>query len=395
MTRVYVVPGLLSCELYEDADRVNLLWVSYTRLVQNEIGRMRLAPNGVDPGPPDGTPLFVGDPLPDYYDTPLALLLAQLRPHGYKVAVYTYDWRMDPIRAGEGLAAAIVANETSSDPCSIAAHSMGGIVARSCWRSLLQRGSEALVRRIVTLGTPHQGSYASVEVASGYKDTLRQLAYLSNAIGGNANLIVGLAPYFPWSTSDLRALALTWPSIYALMPVLGGTDAAVDPNRDKLYVKANWPNAIPVSQAHLDYARDVVGPFLRDRTLLPPPHVLTTVSGGGNPTATGLTFPDQLGQASALGTTEDGDGEVTVASALIPDSAVYQLNAAHHDLPLVATKSGQLAEWILAIRGPSDPVPPPVFDPSYNPPAISTPPIPAALGGSFGYGPCDTGVCKC
>ena len=66
-------------------------------------------------------------------------------------------------------------------PCSIVAHSAGGLVARAAWLALGQAGATNLVRRIVTYGTPHQGSYGAVRLWSLDAASLTSVQYLAAA----------------------------------------------------------------------------------------------------------------------------------------------------------------------------------------------------------------------
>ena len=253
MTRCYVVPGLAGSELYTDVALTAKTWVSYTQLALGYVGRLRLAADGISPGPPDGVQLYPGAPLPDYYAAATAQLAADLAPSGYTVVPYGYDWRLSCQTTGTALANRIRADVDASDPCSIVGHSLGGLVARLAWRSLVGTGESGLVRRIVTLGTPHYGSYGAVRIWSLDSEVSTQLSYLSLAsIAVYGGLVAELNGRV-WSPSRVAALASTWPSLYETMPSLLAPDVASDPNRAALY-GTGWPADRGVSQAWLQYA---------------------------------------------------------------------------------------------------------------------------------------------
>jgi pimeloyl-ACP methyl ester carboxylesterase len=88
-------------------------------------------------------------------------LVRRLRRDGW-VHVHTVGYAAlggDIARSGQRLAALIdrIRRDSGAPEVDIVAHSMGGLVARACIRTLGARGG---VGRLVTLGTPHQGSEA-------------------------------------------------------------------------------------------------------------------------------------------------------------------------------------------------------------------------------------------
>jgi len=395
MPRCWIVPGFLSCELYSDFERRHLVWVSYPTLMQGGVGYLRLAANGIDPGPPDGRQLFEGPPLADYWNTPINLLLDGLRPHGYRLDVLLYDWRKSITDAGQALANLIRDKDTASDPCSIVAHSMGGLVARAAWASLVLSGQESKVRRIVTLGSPHQGTYAPVSVLSGRYEALDQLEFVSYTLTSGINVLQWPIEFRRYNVPAIRDVAATWPALYSIFPVMGGSDAMNDPHRADLFERSNWPTSIPVQQTWLSYARAVFGPFLLSPTSQPPAWVLTTVAGQGVPTPAGLVRPELLGSAAAIGETQDGDGVVTGSSALMAESKRYVVSARHSDMPAYTAASGELAEWVLEVRDPITPVPPPETIPGVLTPVLAGPPIPQPLGVPPQAASCGGHKCPC
>lgn len=374
----YIVPGLLGSTLSSDQVGDDTVWVSYTALILGQMGQLRLAADGITPGPPDGVQLYAQSPLSDYYATVLTGLQSQLGSSGYTIIPYGYDWRYALLSLGASLAAAIAGQVDPAIPCTIVAHSYGGLVARAAWSVLAAEGKQGLVRRLVTLGTPHQGSYAVVALWSLDSQSLLQLSALA-AIGAPlAPLQLPPLRSYLWSPPQIAQVSGTWPAFYACLPSLGGAAAAADPARSQLYTATNWLSPIP-SQAWLDYARDTVSPFLLSPASLPPANVLTTMAGVGVPTRDGLVSPALLGTPAAYGSTGAGDGTVTTLSALIPQSVQYELPATHADLLGYAVSSGTLAAEILTQRSAPMPPPPLQSEPGTIAPLLAGPPVPSLL----------------
>jgi hypothetical protein len=324
----------------------DLLWVSYSRLALGQVGQLRLAPDGVSPGPPDGVACNFGGPLPDYYATAFSVLADQLRPAGYQTIQVGFDWRKEIVDQGRSLAGRILAQVDPGDPCAIVAHSHGGLVARAAWSLLVGSGESARVRRIVTLGAPHRGSYAAPGISCLARSEAYQVAALSQV-----SLAINLGGVPPtlidpprWTVADVAALAASWPALYELYPALPPTPE--DPQRAALYDARLWPVARGVQQRWLDYAATTYAAWRDSSASIPPASVLTTVGGTGWPTTDGLVVPSALGSPAALGSTDQGDGTVTLASALVPGSRTYTVQLRHADLPRVLALSGDLAVWV-------------------------------------------------
>lgn len=391
----YIVPGFVSSELYDAAQVHGKVWLSYTVLGLGDLDLMRLDASATGPGAPGGVACVAGDPLPNYYATPQRMLADQLAPHGYSVTAFGWDWRMSLRTAGQRLAARIRAEVHPSEPCTIAAHSMGGIVARGAWYELVQSGHTSLVRRIVTLGTPHWGTYSGPELFCGASSTLDQILYLNLAVVGLAFPVPGTPGAKYLSTLSIQQIAATWLPLYESFPSLGEPGDPDDPHREELYQHLDWPEEMGVSESHLVYARDTMGPWLHSADSMPPAYILTTVGGTGYLTGVRLDDPELLGTPQAIGRNHGGDGTVTTASALIADSAQYTITCIHQDQPVYTSMSGQLRDWILAERSPAAPPPPAVVDPAIVAPMVTPAPMALTIGGATTGGPCAGGACTC
>jgi pimeloyl-ACP methyl ester carboxylesterase len=351
----FFVPGLGGTELALDFAREDILWVNYVTLWFDTPERMTLAADGVSPQPPTGRPLFAGKPLPTYYAEALTLLAPQIAGDSLILRPFTYDFRFHPYAAGIELANLIRATVTPDVPCVIVGHSMGGLVARAAWTELGKTGSQNLVRRIVTLGTPHFGSYGGIEFwqeVSHYVNDLRDIAIYWT---GSPVLLVGSAAAAQY-TDRLIAVLTSWPSIYDLLPLVDAPGDVDDPHRALMFDAPSWHGRpAPVSVDHLAHARNVTGAWLRDPASMPPSHILTVIAGTGYVTNETLDDPEKLGLRGALGTTGAGDGTVTVRSALAGQPESLTVTCGHADLPLALAKGGELADAILAVRTPSTP----------------------------------------
>lgn len=372
MPSVWYVHGFSAGELYLDAARERLFWVDPTRLVLLTPAALRLDDAGTGPGAPGGRELHAGGPLTPYAGEILATLDAGLHQRGYRVKTFGWDWRQDIQAAGVQLADQVASTATDDDPAVLIGHSAGGLVCRAAWADSLRRGRSGLIRRVITIGTPHYGTYYAVAAWSGLGPLVEQLTVIGQVVGGpfGARLAAGGGV---WTVEELLKVALTWPALYQLLPVLGAPDAAADPHRAALYDAPGWVGiAGQPSALHLDHARTVTGPWLLSPESMPPDWVLTVASGRFYSTADGLAHVDQLGRPAALRLTDEGDGVVTRASAEARAAVVYTYTAAHSDLPVEMARSGDLVREVLAQRSGPSPVPVSV---------VSTDPAPVELGG--------------
>lgn len=158
---VYYVPGLMGSQLGAARERPlpdNLLWLDPGDIHQGALQRLAV---------PGETLTVPGPVLYGYLPMKFALQAA-----GYTVRCFAYDWRLNIADMGAALAARLVA-ETARE-LSVVAHSMGGLVARMALRS----ESGRRVRRLITIGAPHTGSFAPVQAVRGSYPLVRRLAQI-------------------------------------------------------------------------------------------------------------------------------------------------------------------------------------------------------------------------
>ena len=356
MKNIYLIPGFLASDLGILSTGQRIWWDTSINSIVG-LGSMRLNPDGKTPAPPNGKVMGVDtDPqLP--WPLVLAGLRFQLDPKEWRVAFGPYDWRIDITQAATDLAANIRRQSSAVEPATIVAHSMGGLIATLAWSILLAGHDENLVRRIITIGTPFQGSSGMIQWLNGSSVSIKQVLAV-----GLYPVPLTIRPFVNWSLDWLNALFLTWPAAYQLFPSLVGTDAAADPERSRLYLLGNYPDYAQPSQAWLDYARLTFQPTIANANTFPPSWVATYVYGTGYPTANKLRSTTVPLDLLDLAFTNSGDGVVTVGSATRSPGLTVATLSDHSSMPLAITLSGLLAKLIIDPRGPVDPPPPPVID---------------------------------
>ena len=157
---VYLIPGVMGSQLglHRTAPQPpDLLWIDPLDVQHGRLIELQR---------PDAGIVSLG---PVYYSY-LALKL-RLESAGFTVRWFDYDWRRDVREIGAALAARVRADQCHS--AQWVAHSLGGLVARAALATL---GDD--VQRLITLGTPHGGSYAPLQALRGSYVTVRRIAQL-------------------------------------------------------------------------------------------------------------------------------------------------------------------------------------------------------------------------
>lgn len=294
---VYLLPGIMGTQLgvrRAAGEPAGLLWLDPQDVITGALARLRL---------PDTGGLSTLGAIPFSY---LALQL-RLRAAGFAVTVHDYDWRMDL----DDLAAAF-ATRLRSDAAPgiyIVAHSMGGLIARRA----MQSADLGRVRRLVTLGTPHGGSFGAVQAIRGTYPVVRRLAALDR-------------------THDADFLAAevfsTFPSLYQMVP-RAGADA-------DLFDAAHWPQSGPRPNPRLlDAGRSFTTamPAAESRCV--------AICGTLQRTVTGLRLErDEF----VYQVSDAGDGTVPLASAQLAGSHNYFVRCEHSALPRSATVARAVLE---------------------------------------------------
>lgn len=325
---VFVLPGILGSNLKLDGKRI---WLGF-RFV-NGLKRIAWDPKTASHVEPDGPIGMVYDDLIDRLaDT-------------HEVIPFAYDWRRPIEDEARRLAAAVdlalTARSASQQPVRIVAHSMGGLVARTMrlekpdtWKRMMARDGA----RFLMLGTPNGGSWAPMQVMSG-DDTFGNALVAFGSLfdnGGARKLMAGMPGFIQLQASLLD-------------PTLGLDKASswqklADDDIEKLKNVSIWHLEGPQRtvyewgappQAVLDQAVALrrrldaqLDTFDTDaqKTLLVVGHAAFTPAG--------ITMGDN--GLEYLNTPDDGDGRVTLQSALLPGVKTWKLDAEHGKLPDVS-----------------------------------------------------------
>lgn len=278
---VYCVPGLMGSQLSLPRARPlpdNLLWLD-----PGDIQRGNLSMLAV----PGETLGVAGPVLYGYLPLKFALQAA-----GYTVRCFAYDWRLGIAEAGAALAARLT-SETARE-INLVAHSMGGLLARIALRS----ESGRRVRRLITMGTPHRGSFAPVQAVRGSYPLVRRLAQIDARHGAEE-----LA----------REVFSSFHSLYQMLP----RDLTPD-----LLNQRNWPPTGPQPNATLlDRVRFLELGGADGR--------ISAIAGYGFQTADHLALVEgefyyRYGFA--------GDGTVPTARAVLGGCPAWYCNVAHMEL---------------------------------------------------------------
>ena len=325
---VFVLPGILGSNLKLDGKRI---WLGF-RFVN---GLMKLAwdPASAARVEPDG-------PIGMSYDD-----LIECLADTHEVIAFAYDWRRpledEARRLAIAVDAALAARHASQQPVRLLAHSMGGLLARTLqleqpatWQRLMARDGA----RLLMLGTPNGGSWAPMQTLSG-DDTFGNalVAFGSLFHNGDARKMMAGMPGFIQLQAALLDPALgldqasSWQKLAdADMAALRERSIWHDEGAQRTIYEWGAPPQAVLDQAvalrrRLDAQLTTLGADA-PRMLLVIGHAAFTPAGI-------VTGPDGL---EYLNTPDDGDGRVTLASALLPGVRTWKVDAEHGKLPAAA-----------------------------------------------------------
>ncbi|MEY4762467.1 MAG: hypothetical protein RLZZ200_2323 [Pseudomonadota bacterium] len=200
---VHVVPGFLGSQLgirRSGNQPPDLLWIDPQDFHLGGLADLSLQA---------GLPIVSLGAMPYTY---LALKL-RLEIAGFTVRWADYDWRRGVEECGAQLASRIAAEPARRQY--IVGHSLGGLVARAALAA-----TDAMVERVVTLGTPHRGSFAAVQALRGSYFIVRHIAQLDPSRSAEDlarevfasfpslhQMVPGAVPHLPWPEGRMHCIA--------------------------------------------------------------------------------------------------------------------------------------------------------------------------------------------
>jgi pimeloyl-ACP methyl ester carboxylesterase len=278
--KVLILPGIMGSKIGAAA---KVLWIDPLQIAAGRLTSLRL---------PSGKSLHaVGVLLFSY-----AKLKLQLEICGREAHFHAYDWRLGLEELGAQLAARIAAD---GQPVILVAHSMGGLVARMAARMLPKRR----VRRLIMLGTPNEGSFASVQALRGTYPFVRRMSRLDRKHS---------AEYLAANVFN------TFPGLYQMLPSrrLNGIN---------LFDPRDWPADGPAPRSKILKQVAAVR-----AALAPPDSRMVHIIGVNQETVVGMR---RTGGGFEYAMTNNGDGTVPLNMAALPKLKCYFVEELHGNLP--------------------------------------------------------------
>lgn len=290
--RVILVPGIMGSQLglLRTPPLPNdVLWVDPIDIALGRLATLRI-PSRTET--PRASIVSLGVVVYSYLKLKL-----HLRAAGFAAVFHDYDWRLGVDELGRSFAERL--RNESAERLAIVAHSMGGLVSRA---AVVLPGAER-VQRVLLLGTPNYGSFATIQALRGTYAVVRKLARLARE--ATAESLSG-------------EVFNTFPSLYQMLPAASCSDGT------DLFDAAAWPASGPrPDPGLLEHARAVQG------GLAQPDSRFACIVGIGQETVTSV----RRRQDDFVYTiTRHGDGTVPAISAALPGSPTYYAPVAHSDL---------------------------------------------------------------
>lgn len=285
--RVIVVPGIMGSQLgllRAPPLPNDMLWIDPIDIQIGRLSTLRL--------PGQAHIVSLGVVLYSYLKLKL-----RLRAAGFAVCFHDYDWRLGIDELGHAFAERL--RNEPGERLAIVAHSMGGLVSRA---AVVLPGAER-VERVLLLGSPNFGSFATIQALRGTYAVVRKIACL--ATESSAEYLAG-------------EVFNTFPSLYHMLP------NATCGNGADLFDAGAWPSTGPQPEADLlQHARTV------QSALAQPDSRFASIVGVGEETVTSVK---RRNDDFVYTITRHGDGTVPAISAALPGAPCHYARVAHSDL---------------------------------------------------------------
>ena len=275
---VFLLHGITGASLGDPnqlLDPFDIIWIGPTRIIGGDLKHLNYPDT-------EKKPIVTHGFLPFGYNRFCSTLRKQ-----FNIVEHAYDWRK-PLEQ-LGLEFSKILEACPDKDITVVAHSMGGLVMRAALDNKVRKFPN--LKRVITLGTPHHGSFAPVQ-----------------AIRGTNKLVRKMARLIPGQTAeDIARDALgTMPGFYDLLPFFGA---------EHLYDANSWPTSGPQpNQMLLDqaqaYHKKIAG--IDDR--------FSVIIGGGRETIVGAELSQSTDQFE-FSFSNHGDGTVPFNHAH-PDNLV-------------------------------------------------------------------------
>lgn len=277
--KVFVLPGMMGSQLSVMKDgQLQLAWLRPADIAAGGITRLKW------PAPVKATGALA---------ISYSQLLIRLRLAGYDADFLPFDWRQSPNVNGDELIAQLRADGYSG--VTLVCHSMGGLVAR---QMAAADPDGHTISRVITIGTPNRGAYASLQMFDLTHPTLAALARI-DAIHDKQTLV--------------RDYLRDFPGLLAMLPATG-----------RFFDLAGWPTDVIKPCADM-LAQAKVGVA----TLPAPDARFHQIIGMGH----GTVVAAQAGPGRfEYRRSHDGDGVVGRASAEMGDVPRTYIRGTHGQL---------------------------------------------------------------
>lgn len=279
---------------------------------------------------------IIRGPLSNYYGRTYDHFLSL----GWKVLALGYDWRLGVRTVAGGLwdRVRVWAGE---EPVYLLGHSLGGMVGRAMLRLATEAGRGAQVKRLLTLGTPQQGSLSIPFLWARQDRTYRLLAVLFYPALKVAQALLTIP-----ALDVLDSVVATLVSPYSLLPQPGSPVFTADGQYSELMDRNSYTSYNGhLSQERFDAAKSehtwIQGAVYPDQQL--------SVIGLDLQTASKIKDVTKMNKLASFEYTTRGDGQVDADSASLPGvKKAYVYGVEHFAMPYDPAVLPRLPDLLVA-----------------------------------------------